>query len=87
MKKKKKEQKKYIVNKSNFVLLQNINNLQAQVRTFFDTAKQNYLSRISEKLKRTSTITNWSLLKTLKIPCIPPQFNDHKFVCDLKDKS
>ena len=64
MKKKKKEQKKYIVNKSNFLLLQNINNLQAQVRTFFDTAKQNYLSRISEKLKRTSTITNWSLLKT-----------------------
>ena len=64
MKKKKKEQKKYIVNKSNFVLLQNINNLQAQVRTFFDTAKQNYLSRISEKLKRTSTITNWSLPKT-----------------------
>ena len=63
-KKKKKEQKKYIVNKSNFVLLQNINNLQAQVRTFLDTAKQNYLSRISEKLKRTSTITNWSLPKT-----------------------
>ena len=62
--KKKKEQKKYIVNKSNFVLLQNINNLQAQVRTFLDTAKQNYLSRISEKLKRTSTITNWSLPKT-----------------------
>ena len=63
-KKKKKEQKKYIVNKSNFVLLQNINNLQAQVRTFLDTAKQNYLSRISEKLKRTSTITNWPLPKT-----------------------
>ena len=63
-KKKKKEQKKYIVNKSNFVLLQNINNLQAQVRTFLDTAKQNYLSRISEKLKRTTTITNWSLPKT-----------------------
>ena len=62
--KKKKEQKKYIVNKSNFVLLQNINNLQAQVRIFLDTAKQNYLSRISEKLKRTSTITNWSLPKT-----------------------
>ena len=34
--KKNKEHKKYISNKSNFLLLQDINNLQAQIKTIID---------------------------------------------------
>ena len=51
---KNKGDKKYIINKSNFLLLQNINNLQAQMNTFIDISKQNYFFRISEKLESTS---------------------------------
>ena len=49
--------KKYIHNKSNFLLLQNINNLQAQIKTLIEISKQNYFSRISEKLESTSINT------------------------------
>ena len=91
--KKNKEHKKYINNKSNFLLLQNINNLQAQIRTLIDISKEKYFSRISQKLESTSINTKcyWSLLKTFlnnkKIPCIPPLYHDDKFVCDFKEKS
>ena len=64
--KKSQEHKKYINNKSNFLFLQNINNLQAQIRTLIDISKPNYFSRISEKLESTSINTKcyWFLLKT-----------------------
>ena len=90
---KNKEHKKYINNKSNFLLLQNINNLQAHIKTLIDVLKQKYFSRISQKLESTSINTKcyWSLLKTFlnnkKIPCIPPLYHDDKFVCDFKEKS
>ena len=90
---KNKEHKKYINNKSNFLLLQNINNLQAHIKTLIDVSKQKYFSRISQKLESTSINTKcyWSLLKTFlnnkKIPCIPPLYHDDKFVCDFKEKS
>ena len=51
------EHKKHINNKSTFLLLQNINNLQAQIKTLIDTSKQNYFSRISEKLESMSINT------------------------------
>ena len=65
--KKNKEHKKYI-NNSNFLLVQNINNLQAQIRTLIDISKQNYFTQISEKLESTSINTKcyWSLLKTFQ---------------------
>ena len=77
---KNKQHKKYINNKSNFLLLQNINNLQAQIRTLIDILKEKYFSRISQKLESTSVNTKcyWPLLKLFlnnkKIPCIPPLF-------------
>ena len=80
-------------NKSNFLLLQNINDLQAQIKTLIDISKQNYFSRISEKLESTRINTKcyWSLLKTFlndkKIRCIPPMYHDDKFVFDFKEKS
>ena len=91
--KKNKEHKKYMNNKSNFLLLQNFNNLQAQIKTLIDISKQNYFSRISGKLESTSINTKfyWSLLKIFlnnkKIPCIPPLYHDDKFVCNFKEKS
>ena len=39
---KNKKHKKHINNKSNFLLSQNINNLQAQIKTFIDITKQYY---------------------------------------------
>ena len=50
------EHKKYINNKSNFLLLQKINNLQAQIKTRIDISKR-YFSRIPEKLESTSINT------------------------------
>ena len=63
------------------------------MQTLIDILKQNYFSRISEKLRSTSITTKcyWSILKTFfnnkKIPCIPPLYHDDKFVCDVKEKS
>ena len=80
--KKNKEHKKYINNKSNILLLENINNLQAHIKTFIDVRKQKYFSQISQKLESTSINTKcyWSLLKAFlnnkKIPCIPPLYHD-----------
>ena len=64
---KNKKHKKYINNKSNFLNLQNINNLQAQIKTFIDISKEKYFSRISQELERAIINTKkwyWSLLKT-----------------------
>ena len=91
--KKNKEHKIYMNNKSNFLLLQNFNNLQAQIKTLIDISKQNNFSRISGKLESTSINTKfyWSLLKIFlnnkKIPCIPPLYHDDKFVCNFNEKS
>ena len=80
--KKNTEHKKYINNKPNILLLQNINNLQAQIKTLINILKQNYFSRVLQKLVRMSINTKsyWSLLKKFlnnkKIPYIPPLYND-----------
>ena len=93
MHEKNKQHKKCISNKSNFLLLQNINNLQAQIKTLIDISKLKYFYQILQKLESTSINTecSWSLLKTFlnskKIPCIPPLYHDDKFVCDFKEKS
>ena len=77
----------HINDKSKLLLLQNINNLQAQIKTLIDISKQNYFYRILQKLVSTSLYTKcyWFLLKTFinnkKFPCIPPLYNDDKFVC------
>ena len=56
---KNKQHKKYINNKSKFVLLQNINNLQAQIKTLIDISKKKYFCRISQKLESTSINTKY----------------------------
>ena len=90
---KNKEHKKYINDKPNFSLLQNTNNLQAQIKTLIDILKQKYFSQTSQKLeiKSINTKCYWSLLKKFlnnkKIPCIPPLYHDDKFVCGFKEKS
>ena len=90
--KKNQEHKKYINNKSNFLFLQNINNLQAQIKTLIDISKPNYFFQISAKKESTSINTKcyWFLLKAFlnnkKLPCIPPLYYNDKFVCDIKGK-
>ena len=59
---KNKEHKKYINDKPNFLLLQNINNLQAQIKTLIDILKQKYFSQTSQKLE-INTKCYWSLLQ------------------------
>ena len=65
MHEKNKQHEKYINNKSNFLLLQNINNLQAQIKTLIDILKQKYFSQTSQKLeiKSINTKCYWSLLQ------------------------
>ena len=48
---KNKEHKKYINNKSNYLLPQNINILQAQIKTLTDILKQNYFSQSCKNWK------------------------------------
>ena len=76
MNEKNKEHKRYINNKSSFLLLQSISNLQTQIKTLIATSEQKYFSQISEKLESLSLNTKcyWSLLKTfLNDKIIQPQ--------------
>ena len=54
-----------LINKSNFLLLQSISNLQTLIKTLIDTLGQTYFSQISEKSESWSINTKcyWSLLK------------------------
>ena len=56
-------------------------------------AKWYFCSRLSKQLisSRVSPYVHWSILKTFlnnqKIPCIPPLFQENKFITDFKEKS
>ena len=77
----------------NFKLLDKLDALQAKLQSLIIFFQLKYYKKILKKLSDTSTSSKcyWTLLKTLlngrKIPCIPPLFQDHKFVTDLKEKS
>ena len=57
-----------------------------------ENAKRKYFFRISEKLNNPNTSIKcyWSLIKTLlngeKVPCIPPVYDNNRYVTDFKEK-
>ena len=58
-----------------------------------ENAKNKYFFRVSEKLNNPNTSIKcyWSLIKTLlngkKVPCIPPIYDNNRYVTDFKEKS
>ena len=70
-----------------------MNYLQNQLKHLTESNKERYYLRISKKFMdpMTSSKTYWSILKSLlnnkKTPCIPPLFNQNKYVTDFKKKA
>ena len=85
--------KKFVLPFCNTGNLFMFNNLQNQLIQSIHTAKQKHFNKISKKLcdPLISTKCYWSLLKAIlnekKVPCIPPIFNNNKYVTDFKEKS
>ena len=69
---------KFRNNRNNVEIISCLNNLNDRLALLINTAKQNYYSKIVEKLQNTqrSSKAYWSLLKIFlnnkKIPIIPP---------------
>ena len=82
----------YSRDKNNTDLFNKFQSLQAHLKTTIEESKQNYYSRLSNKLldSKTSPKSYWSILKTFannkKIPCIPPLFHNGKFIMDFKER-
>ena len=57
-----------------------------------ENAKNKYFLKISKKLNKPNTSTKcyWSLIKTLlngkKVACVPPIYDNNRYVTDVKDK-
>ena len=66
--------------------------LQDEPGFLIKNSKNNYYSKLSQKLpdKSTGSKTYWSILKTLlgniNIPCIPPVLHDNILVIDFRGK-
>ena len=82
------------IKKSNNGVLskQLLQSLQQHLSKSIENAKKKYFFRISEKLNnpKTSIKCYWSLIKTLlngkKVPCIPPVYDNNRYVTDFKEK-
>ena len=74
-------------------LLKKFQSLQAHLKTSIEKSKQNYHSRLYNKLldSKTSPRQYWSILNTFlnnkKIPYIPPLLHNGKFIMDFKEKA
>ena len=69
-----------------------LHSLQQHLSKSIENAKNKYFFRISEKLNNPNTSTKcyWSLIKTLlngkKVPCVPPIYDNNRYVTDFKEK-
>ena len=69
-----------------------LQSLQQHLSKSIENAKNKYFFRISEKLNKPNTSIKcyWSLIKTLlnvkKVPCIPPIYDNNRYVTDFKEK-
>ena len=61
--------------------------------SLIETSKQEYFSKIAEKLSDPSISSKiyWSIFKSFltgkKVPCIPPIFHENKFITDFREKA
>ena len=80
-------------NRNNVEIITCLNNFNDRLALLINTAKQNFYSKIVEKLQNTqrSSKAYWSLLKIFlnnkKIPIIPPLYHKNEFVIDFKKKA
>ena len=80
-------------NRNNVEIIACLNNLDDRWALLINTPKQNFYSKIVEKLQNTQRSSNayWSLLKIFlnnkKIPIIPPLYHNSEFVIDFKKKT
>ena len=80
-------------NRNNVEIITCLNNFNDRLALLINTAKQNFYSKIVEKLQNTqrSSKAYWSLLKIFlnnkKIPIIPPLYHNNEFVIDFKKKA
>ena len=81
----------YSRDRNNTDLFNKFQSLQAHLKTSVEESKQNYYSRLSNKLlgSKTSPKSYCLILKTFlnnrKIPCIPRLLYNGKFVMDFKE--
>ena len=81
----------YCRDRNNTDLFNKFQSLQAHLKTSVEESKQNYYSRLPNKLlgSKTSPKSYCSVLKTYlnnrKIPCIPRLLHNGKFVKDFKE--
>ena len=77
---------------NSFLNKQLLHSLQQHLSKLIENAKNKYIFRISEKLNNPNTSTKcyWSLIKTLlngkKVPCVPPIYDNNRYVTDFKEK-
>ena len=77
----------------NIILLFLKKSLQANAKTSIEESRQNYYSRLPNKLLdcKTSLKLYWSILKTFlnnrRIPYIPPLLHNGKFIMNFKEKA
>ena len=75
-----------------FLDKQQLHSLGQHLSKLIENAKNKYFFRISEKLNNPNTSTKcyWSLIKTLlngkKVPCVPPIYDNNRYVTDFKEK-
>ena len=74
------------------LLLEKFKALLYQLYISIEEPKEKYYTELSSKLADpiTNSKTYWSILKTFlnnkKIPCIPPLFQENKFIANFKKK-
>ena len=74
-------------------LLDRLEDLQAQLNFLIEKSKGRYYSRVTSSLTDTgkSSKTYWSFLKSFligkKFPCIPPLFENNKYIAGFKKKA
>ena len=69
--------------------LEKLSSLQNSLSSLIETSKQEYFSKIAEKLSdpNISSKTHWSILKSLLTGKKVPIFYDNKFITDFREKA
>ena len=85
--------KRFIQSNKSLLYINQFKELQDELGFLIEKSKNSYYSKLSQELsnKATSSEAYWSILKTFlnnkKIPCIPPVFQNNKFVINFKEKA
>ena len=85
--------KSYCYSNKSMFFFKKLKALQCQLNMSIEGSKEKYYTKLSSRLADplTSPKTYWSVLNTFlnnkKIPCIPPLFQENKFIKDFKENA